>query len=101
MHGVYAYLEQLGVRFYGVGAQDTVLPARPVEPPTRLDLSAEPDYVTRGFWVEENRGDRTFFLWMARNRMNLWRATTKDHIPFLKKLGVKLNIGDTASKFAV
>jgi len=93
LYGVYAYLEQLGVRFYGVGAQDTWLPTRPVEPPTRLDLSAKPDYLTRGFWVEQNRGDRTFFLWMARNRMNLWRVTTKDDIPFLKKLGVKLNIG--------
>jgi hypothetical protein len=94
LYGVYAYLEQLGIRFYGLGDRDTVVPVRPVALPARLDLSEKPDYLTRGFYAWEDRGDPTFFLWMARNRMNLWCAISKEHIGFLKKLGMKLIAGE-------
>lgn len=103
LYGVYAYAEQLGMRFYGLGEQDTLAPARtadmpaahaaPVEIPARLDFAEKPDYLTRGFWAWEDRGDRTFFLWMARNRLNLWCAISKEDIGFLKKLGMRLIAG--------
>lgn len=92
LYGVYAYLEQLGIRFYGLGDRDTLLPARPVELPRKLDVSGKPDYHTRGFHAWEDRGDRTFFLWMARNRLNYWCTASSD-LHFLKKLGMRLIAG--------
>ena len=91
LYGVYAYLERLGFRFYGLGERDTVPGswAQPVGLPEKLDWSEQPDYLTRGFSVTDDRGDRTFFLWMVRNRMNLWGARPKEDPGFLKKLGMK------------
>lgn len=93
LYGVYAYLEVLGVRFFGLGDQDTVLPDGPVVLPRDIDLTQEPHYLTRGYWVFEDFGDETFFLWMARNRMNLWGALSEQKTPLLKKLGMKLAVG--------
>ncbi len=93
LYGVYAYLEQVGVRFYGLGERDTVLPPGPVALPAKLDLSEKPDYLTRGFHAFEDRGDPAFFLWMARNRLNFWCALSKDHLWLLKKLGMRLIAG--------
>jgi len=92
LYGVYAYLEQLGMRFFGLGERGTVYPNRPVELPSRLELVERPGFLTRGFWAWEDRGNEQFFLWMARNRMNFWTAEEAE-IPFLKKLGLKLTAG--------
>ncbi len=93
LYGAYRYLELLGMRWFGLGEQGTVYPARPQALPTQpLELTEEPGYLTRGFYAWEDRGNRDFFLWMARNRMNYWTAADRE-VPFLKKLGMKLAIG--------
>ena len=126
LYGVYGYLEQLGIRFYGLGdktnqragksvpatillseyvngrentiklsepykipSKGAVYPGEPVELPKELNVVENPDFLTRGFWAWQDRGDEDFFLWMARNRINLWTDAEKE-IHFLKKLGMKL-----------
>ncbi len=106
LYGVYAYLERMGMRFYGLGEQGTVYPPRPAPllregssmpstATTQLNVIEEPSFLTRGFFACTNRGHREFFLWMVRNRMNYWIAT-EECIPFLKKLGMKLSAGGHA-----
>jgi len=92
LYGVYGYLEQLGMRFFGLGEQGTVYTDKPVELPKQLDITENPSFLTRGYWVYEDRGDEDFFLWMVRNRMNLWTAVEKE-VPTLKKLGMRLTCG--------
>ena len=92
LYGTYAYIEQLGVRFFGLGEQGTVYPAEPAALPDKLDLLEQPSFRTRGYMAGAPRGNDTFFFWMARNRMNLWIAT-EPNVPFLKKLGIKLYEG--------
>ena len=92
LYGVYAFLEHLEMRFFGLGEQGTVYPAEPVELPRKMDVVENPGFLTRGFWAWEDRGNEEFFLWMARNRMNFWTAAEKE-IHFLKKLGLKLTEG--------
>lgn len=92
LYGVYAYLEQLGVRFFGLGEKGTVIPAVAALS-TGLDAAESPDYLTRGFWAFEKRGEPEFFSWMARNRLNFWTvAPGLDH-HLLKKLGLRLTGG--------
>ena len=101
LYGVYAYLERLGMRFFGLGEQGTVYPAGKVAIPDEpLDLTENPAFATRGFYAWENRGNEELFLWMARNRMNFWTSAQKE-IPLLKKLGLRLAIGahDVLSNF--
>ncbi len=93
LYGVYAYVEQLGVRFFGLGDRDTIVPGEPVDPPSKLDLAEKPDFLTRGFHAWEDRGDPDFFLWMTRNRLNLWCSISKDHLHLFKKLGMRLIAG--------
>ena len=90
LYGAYAWLERLGMGFYGLGAQGTVQPDKASALPADLDIAGTPSYLTRGFWAWEDRGDSDFFLWMARNRLNLWTPASVGHIPLLKKLGIKL-----------
>ena len=92
LYGVYAYLQQLGIRFYGLGEKGTVYPSKPSGLPRNLNIIENPSFLTRGFWAWEDRGNEEFFLWMARNRMNLWTAAEKN-VHFLKKLGMKLTDG--------
>jgi len=92
LYGVYAYLEHIGMRFFGLGEQGTVYPTESVELPKETDTVESPKFLTRGFWAWEDRGNEEFFLWMARNRMNFWTAAEAE-IPFLKKLGLKLTEG--------
>ncbi len=70
LYGVYCYLEQMGIRFYGLGEKGTVYPSKPAELRRTLNLIENPSFLTRGFWAREERGNEEFFLWMARNRMN-------------------------------
>lgn len=92
LYGTYALLETLGFRFYGLGDTGVVVPRAPIVPPRRLEVVDAPRSRTRGFWAFEPRGNRDFFLWMARNRMNLWTAEEPD-APFLRKLGIRLTGG--------
>jgi len=101
LYGVYAYLERLGMRFFGLGEQGTVYPDGKVAIPNEpFDLTENPAFMTRGFYAWENRGNEELFLWMARNRMNFWTSAQKE-IPLLKKLGMRLAIGahDVLSNF--
>jgi len=92
LYGVYGYLEQLGMRFFGLGEQGTVYPAKPAELPQKVNITESPSFISRGFWAWEDRGNNDFFLWMAHNRMNFWTANEKE-IHLLKKLGIKLTEG--------
>jgi hypothetical protein len=92
LYGVYAYLKELGFRFYGLGSKGTVYPEKVTHLPRALDVVENPSFLTRGFWAWEDRGNKEFFLWMARNRMNFWTAA-ESNVHFLKKLGLKLTDG--------
>lgn len=94
LYGVYAYVERLGVRFYGLGDRDTIVPTSAIQLPADFHAEEKPDYLTRGFFAWEDRGDETFFVWMARNRLNLWSGLgSKEKVSLLKKLGMKLMTG--------
>jgi len=90
--GAHALLEQLGVRFYDLGDSNTLTPVRPAPWPQKLRRIERPGFDTRGFWAWEPRGSTDFFLWMARNRMNLWTAA-EPRAAFLEKLGIRLTAG--------
>jgi len=92
LYGAYAFLERLGLRFFGLGETGTVYPDAPSPLPDTLRVAESPGFATRGFWTWESRGNAEFFLWMARNRMNLWTAAEHDPA-FLKKLGFQLTAG--------
>jgi hypothetical protein len=92
LYGVYEFLALLGVRFYGLGDTGITYPAAPPPLPRHLRLTSSPAFLTRGFWAWEPRGNPDFFLWMARNRMNLWTAA-EEHPAFLEKLGIRLTGG--------
>lgn len=93
LYGVYAFLEKLGVKFYGLGEKGMVLPDAPAVLPRGLDEKESPDYETRGFWAFERRGDPEFFTWMARNRLNFWTVAPGQDNHSLKKLGMQLTGG--------
>jgi hypothetical protein len=92
LYGAYALLEAVGMRFYGLGDTGTVFPTLPARLPRDLRLDGEPAFSSRGLWAWEPRGNEEFFLWMARNRINLWTAA-EGRPAFLKKLGVELTCG--------
>lgn len=92
LYGVYAYLERLGFRFYGLGEKGTVIPEKIVRLPSDIRVVENPSFLTRGFHAWEDRGNEEFFLWMARNRMNYWTSMEKE-VHFLKKLGIVLADG--------
>lgn len=89
--GCYRLLELLGVRFYDLGDSNAVFPRRPATLAIRGGCEGAA-FATRGFWAWEPRGSTDFFLWMARNRMNLWTAA-EPRAAFLEKLGLRLTAG--------
>ncbi len=90
LYGVYDLLHRLGVRWYAPGKIHEVVPARAIDPlPFSIDLTGRPRFLTRGFHAWENRADRDFLLWMARNRLNYW-CVEQENKPFLHKLGIQL-----------
>ncbi|MCK4967280.1 DUF4838 domain-containing protein, partial [bacterium] len=92
LYGVYAYLEHLGIRFYGLGEKGTVLPDKLSELPQDLNIIENPSFLSRGFIGLGNRGDKDIFFWMARNRMNYCDESGKE-THFRKKLGMILAAG--------
>jgi hypothetical protein len=92
LYGVYAYLEELGIRFYGLGETGMSFPAEKKSLPVSLNRVDAPSFRTRGFHAWEDRGNDDFFLWMARNRLNFWTAAEKER-HLCKKLGMKLADG--------
>lgn len=88
LYGAYRYLEQLGMRFYGLGETGTVYPKEKIPLPASLTIAENPSFLTRGYHAWEDRGNDDFFLWMARNHINFWTAAEKE-IHLMKKLGMK------------
>jgi hypothetical protein len=99
LYGAYAYLERLGMRFFGLGEQGTVYPAKPGPLPRELDVAEKPSYFTRGFWAWEDNGNRPFSTWMARNRLNFWAAADQQNFAYNRKVGMKLTAGGHAIQF--
>jgi len=94
LYGVYEYLHRLGLRFFGLGQAGTVYPPDPVTLPDELNVTQNPDYLTRGFWITGNPkpDPNEMHLWMVRNKINLWTALDPQ-VPRLKKLGLRLTVG--------
>ena len=95
LYGVYSYLEELGVKFIGLGEKGTIYPGMPVDIPADLNKNINPSYLIREFYAvgDDRKVDHEFFLWMARNKFNGW-STEKQPVHLLKKLGIKLMDGD-------
>ena len=89
LYGVYSYLNRLGIHFYGLGDKGTVFPKGLVPLIEGINVIENPSFLTRGFHATQPRGSKEFFLWMARNKLNLWTFEEPD-VLFLKKLGIKL-----------
>lgn len=89
LYGVYGYLEELGIRFYGLGEQGTVYPPRLSRLPEKMDITEDPSFLTRGFLGLGNRGDKDILYWMARSRLN-YCDEPETGIPIRKKLGMML-----------
>jgi hypothetical protein len=103
LYGIYAYLEQLGFRFYGLGEQGTVSPENLSKLPSKMNIIQNPSFLLRGFFhiddynrLEHSRSYddaiHEVYYWMARNKMNYGDETGND-IPFRKKLGIYLAQG--------
>ncbi len=92
LYGAYDYLYRLGCRWFAPGTLHEEVPAWQRVPLTGWNVREHPAFAIRGFYVWQNRGNEQFFLWMARNRLNLW-AAEEDHHPFLRKLGMQLTWG--------
>ena len=89
LYGVYGYLNQLGITFYGLGEQGTVYPKEKKGLPVKLSIVENPSYLSRGFIGLGNRGDKTMYTWMVRNRMNYCDESGKE-AGFRHKLGMVL-----------
>ena len=98
LYGVYDLLHRLGARWFAPGELHEEL-ARIDQIPD-LDVTARPDFLTRGFHAWEDRGNPEFLLWMARNRMNYWCVQQSGH-PLVRKLCIQMSCGshDAQPKF--
>ncbi len=93
LYGVYRYLEELGIKFIGLGEKGKIFPDTLVDIPFNLNIIENPSYFTRGFYAWGDRKvDDDFFFWMARNKLNYWTAENQP-VYLLKKLGFKLSEG--------
>jgi hypothetical protein len=95
LYAVYAYLAELGWRWYSPGKSGVVAPATLAEP--KLDswrLTSTPDFpVFRGFLAAaESLESNDMFLWMARNRVNSWAYRQRTY-GLMKKLGFRFVTG--------
>ena len=89
LYGAYDFLHRLGVRWFAPGEVNEETPHVAVAAIPDLNLRETPAFLTRGFHAWENRGDRDFILWMARNRLNYW-CVEQEPKGLLHKLGIML-----------
>ena len=98
LYAVYDLLDHLGFRWFAPGEAHRVLPKLDALAP--CNVTASPSFLTRGFHAWENRGDKKFLLWMARNRLNYWCVEQADH-GLMRKLGIRMSCGahDAQARF--
>ncbi|MBC8870024.1 MAG: S-layer protein [Planctomycetes bacterium] len=93
LYGAYDLLYRMSCRWFGPGELHDVVPH--AEKVSELDISERPAFSVRGFrartWDRPEPG-LGFFLWMARNRLNLWSLEKSDPA-LLRKLGIKMACG--------
>lgn len=90
LYGVYDLLHRLGCRWFGPEQFHEEIPRAEWQPD--FDVTAKPDFASRGFYIFQQRGGPEFWLWMARNRLNDWYVQASD-VPYLRKLGFRLACG--------
>jgi hypothetical protein len=95
LYAVYGYLQELGWRWYAPGDDGEIAPES--TPEFRLDgwdKHETPDFpLFRGFHAyPTSMESRQMFVWMARNRLNLWAYKPNSHA-FMKKLGFRTMTG--------
>jgi len=89
LYAVYAYLDQLGWRWYAPGKNGEVVPAeRGSIPLSGWNIQSAPDFpLFRGFHAAaESMESLQVFQWMARNRLNMWSYCPRSYA-LMKKLG--------------
>jgi hypothetical protein len=91
LYGAYALLERLGLRFYDLNEVREPR-TRASRLPASLAIDERPAFAVRGLWAWEPRGHDAFFLWMARNRLNLWTSAEPNRA-HLRMLGIGLTGG--------
>jgi hypothetical protein len=95
LYAVYAFLEQLGWRWYAPGASGEVAPVeRAGIPLAGWNIQSAPDFpLFRGFHAAaESMESVQVFQWMARNRLNMWSYCPRTYA-LMKKLGFVLLSG--------
>lgn len=92
LYGVYHYLEELGIRWYGPEPHETFVPETASLPLPEGPIIEIPDFRTRGFWVRQDWGNEPFYHWMARNKLNFW-SIAEPNRALLHKLGMHLTYG--------
>lgn len=95
LYAVYAFLEQLGWRWYAPGKGGEVAPAeRAGIPLDGWNIQSAPDFpLFRGFHAAaESMESVQIFAWMARNRLNMWSYCPRTYA-LMKKLGFVLLSG--------
>jgi Domain of unknown function (DUF4838) len=88
LYGAYELLNTLGFEWFSPDQWDDEIPVSLSALPEINRLSA-PSFQTRGFFAAEDKGGKSFLLWMARHKLNQWVITTKE-FALCKKLGMKL-----------
>jgi hypothetical protein len=92
LYGTYHFLEMIGVRWFAPREIGIYIPkSNRFEFPAKT-IKESPKFITRGFWAWEDRGNKEFYLWMARNKLNFWTIAEPDHA-FLRKIGIQLTAG--------
>lgn len=90
LYAAYDLLYRLGCRWFAPGELHEEIPAFDRIPD--LDVTQQPSFAARGFLAWENRGDRDFLLWMARNRLDYWTLEQQPH-SLMHKLGIRMVCG--------
>jgi len=99
LYGAYELLNRLGVSWFSPDSHDTDIPhAFPALMP-ELNITHIPSFSIRGL-MGENRADKDFLLWMARNKMNKWGTDSK-YTGLCRKTGIQIVGGnhDTFSRY--
>lgn len=92
LYAAYGLLDRLGIRWYGPGEMNEMVPRLKRFAITDMDVSDGPKFLTRGFWAWEDRGTPEFIEWMGRNRMNFWTVEQTDPTN-AKMRGIHLTCG--------